>query len=310
MSVSPELPLAEYQFNFQVLQNLWLPEFSGSLWHSVFGYALKSSVCIHHGFTCDNCFLLHSCDYSYLYSTPRPLKTDIMRNYQTIPAPHIIRTEHTKPKLIVAGETLSLRFILIGKANEKLPLIIWSLLKAGSKGIGKSRSKLQLQEVWQLFNHNTGELIYQPNEIKTQPIIKPLTIITMPERLTLEFLTPYRQNDKQFNKDTTDIKKFIMAIIRRVSLLQYFYTEQELNTDFKQLKTLVEQLTIEAELKNKFYQRYSSKHGKLLNASGVLGQFSLNLNGMDALWEYLYLGQWLNVGKNASMGFGQYQLIF
>jgi hypothetical protein len=308
MSISPELPLVEYQFNFQVLNNLWLPDFSGSLWHSVFGSALHDGVCIGRDLKCDTCILLHSCDYSYLYSTPRPLNTEIMRKYKTIPAPHIIRPEQTKAQSFVAGQTVSLRFILIGNANQKLPLVIWSLLTAGSIGLGKSRSKLALQDVWQLQANNLPRLIYQQNEIKTQPDNKPLAIIAMPSQVMLRFITPYRQDNNNFKAGTMDIKKFLMAIVRRVSLLQYFYTGKALDADYKQLKVLIDELPIISQLENKCHQRYSAKPDKLLDASGVMGQLELNLTGMDDLWTYLYLGQWLNVGKNASMGFGHYQL--
>jgi CRISPR/Cas system endoribonuclease Cas6 (RAMP superfamily) len=40
-----------------------------------------------------------------------------------------------------------------------------------------------------------------------------------------------------------------------------------------------------------------------------MGNVDIDLSQHQELWAYLYLGQWLGVGKNASMGFGQYRLV-
>jgi len=309
MTVLPELPLAEYQFNFQVLQELRSSDFSGSLWHGVFGKALYESVCINRGSACEDCPFLHSCDYSLLFTAPRPLKTELMRHYQTIPVPHIIRVENLTSMLLFPKQIVSIRLIVIGTANQKLQLIIWALLKAGINGLGKNRSKLQLQEVWLHHPNALPRLIYQPPEIKAFPLPELLPIIAMPQQVTLRFISPYKQSGKTSNEGL-DIPAFLMAIVRRVSLLQYFYTDKQLDADFKQLKVLVHALKVSNnQLVGQEQSRYSAKHRKMLDASGVLGSLELDLQGMEALWPYLYLGQWLNVGKNASMGFGCYQLL-
>jgi CRISPR/Cas system endoribonuclease Cas6 (RAMP superfamily) len=55
--------------------------------------------------------------------------------------------------------------------------------------------------------------------------------------------------------------------------------------------------------------RYSATHGKSLDTGGWMGHLELDIQGLDELWPYLWLGQWLNVGKNASMGFGRYSVV-
>ena len=43
---------------------------------------------------------------------------------------------------------------------------------------------------------------------------------------------------------------------------------------------------------------------------GVVGQWHLHTNAdtLEQLWPWLWLGQWLHVGKNASFGLGGYRL--
>ena len=53
-------------------------------------------------------------------------------------------------------------------------------------------------------------------------------------------------------------------------------------------------------------ERYSSVKGKVKDTSGFIGTVVFNLKGHEALWPYIVIGEWVNVGKNASMGFGRY----
>jgi hypothetical protein len=163
--------------------------------------------------------------------------------------------------------------------------------------------------VWLHHPNTLPHLIYQPPEIKAFLPPELLPVMAMPQRVILRFITPYKQSGKTSNEGLA-IPAFLMAIVRRVSLLQYFYTDKQLDADFKHLKTLAHGLKVaNNQLIGQPQSRYSAKHRTMLDASGVLGSLELDLQGMEALWPYLYLGQWLNVGKNASMGFGRYALL-
>ena len=52
-----------------------------------------------------------------------------------------------------------------------------------------------------------------------------------------------------------------------------------------------------------------ARHGQRVDTGGLIGHLDLALDGIAGLWPYLHLGQWLGVGKNASMGFGCYELL-
>jgi sortase (surface protein transpeptidase) len=98
-----------------------------------------------------------------------------------------------------------------------------------------------------------------------------------------------------------------MGIIRRISLLQYFYTDKRLQADFKQLKQQTQQIEIiKQALHWQRGQRFSARSSTTADTSGWMGQLEIKNN--ITLWPYLWLGQWLGIGKNASMGFGRYRL--
>ena len=100
-----------------------------------------------------------------------------------------------------------------------------------------------------------------------------------------------------------------MAVVRRASLLQYFYTGRKLEADFPGLKAAAEGARFLIQnLGHQDASRFAVRHGKRLDTGGLVGHLDLDMAGLDTLWPYLHLGQWFNVGKNASMGYGHYVL--
>ena len=103
---------------------------------------------------------------------------------------------------------------------------------------------------------------------------------------------------------------FLMALVRRASLLQYFYTGRQLEAPFGMLKAASVQVrTLERALRRQEASRYAARHGERVPTGGLIGHIDLDMSDIETLWPYLYLGQWLNVGKNASMGYGCYELL-
>ena len=307
--MQPELPIAEYRFNYQAQATLTLPSYSGALWHGVFGRALKQLVCVAALDQCEPCMFLYQCDYPYLFRGPRPPDSDLMRKYPTIPIPHIFRIENNAQQTIQSGQEFTIGMIVTGSANDKLPVIIRAMYAAGVAGLGKQRIPCQLVNVTQ-----TGPQ-RQPNHLMENGRLTESSHVIIPEtpdsknQFQLQFQTPYKQSGAAKSKKI-DLSRLIMAIIRRISLLQYFYTGKQLDADFRQLKTSSELISItNQQLHWQPFQRYSASHGKTIDTSGWLGSFDINLENNHSIWPYLWLGQWLGVGKNASMGFGKYQLV-
>ncbi len=307
----PQLPLAEYHFSFQMADDLRMQGYPGSLWHGVFGKTLRESVCFAKEAECKTCLMLHSCDYSRLFSAPKPDDSELMRHYQAVPVPHVFRCGDFQGLERRAGQALEVSLVLVGDANDSLGLVIEVLKRAGLNGLGKKRSKARLQQVLRSppVSGQALEQVIEPAQTLKPLAVNPLVALPpMPEKVRLQFLTPCRQNGLK-RGDKLQPARLLMAIVRRVSLLQYFYTGQMLETDFRLLKSLSEMLVIGGQ--NLHYQpcrRYSARRGDTLDSGGFVGHLDLVLGDALSLWPFLYLGQWLNVGKNASMGFGQYRL--
>lgn len=305
------LPLAEYCFTYRAIDDVTLPPFSGSLWHGVFGRALRSQVCIASKSECERCMLLHGCDYAYLFHGPRPPKSILMRSYNTIPVPHIMRIKNSEEESVITkGKEFSVSMVLVGESNQRIAVVIRAMLEVGMAGFGKKRAKARLVEVSQTGVEALTKLIMSQARMyqNSQPSIALLP--PMPNQLRMTFVTPYKQSANKEKNHDFELKKMMMTVVRRVSLLKYFYTGEVLEENFKQLKEKAEMVTpIAVEMNWCKQKRYSARAQKTMDTSGWLGSIDLPLADIEQFWPYLYLGQWLHIGKNSSMGFGRYELM-
>ena len=308
--ILPLLPVSLYRFNYLAGEDLHLTADPHGLWHGVFGLNLREIACVVPGIECRACLLLHQCAYSQLFSGPRPLDAELMRRYDTIPVPHAFQIDGAYPETLSAGATLAVSLVLVGDANDRLPLVIQAMAAAGQGGLGKERGRAWLQDVTQTLPDGTP-----PHPVATKgrllTILPPQAppIPPTPAAIRLEFLSPYKPSGQPARGNGLDLGHLIMAIVRRVSLLQYFYTGVRLDAPFPELKVASEGARVLGQaLRHQDASRYAARHGQRLDTGGLVGHIDLDLTGIEPLWPYLYLGQWLNVGKNASMGYGRYGL--
>lgn len=306
----PFLPISLYRFSYLAGGELHLPTDPRGLWHGVFGMRLRELACILPGTECPACLLLHQCPYSHLFSGPRPPQAELMRRYNTIPIPHAFRLDPNTPKTVDHDGTLSLSLTLVGNANDHLTLVIQAMAACGHGGLGPERQQAWLQDVTQNLPDDPephlvaakGRLLQPrpPESPRTPPV---------PAVVRIHLLSPYKPSGQAAAGKGLDLPHWIMAVVRRASLLQYFYTGRKLEADFPGLKAAAESARfLTQNLGHQEASRFAVRHGKRLDTGGLVGHLDLDMTGIDALWPYLHLGQWLNVGKNASMGYGHYVL--
>ena len=131
----------------------------------------------------------------------------------------------------------------------------------------------------------------------------------VPAAVRLRRITPYKPSGQAAAAAGLNLGHLLMAMVRRVSLLQYFYTGVRLDAPFPELKATAERARVlGVSLRHQDASRFGARHGKRLDTGGLIGHIDLELTGIEPLWPYLHLGKWLNVGKNASMGYGRYTL--
>ncbi len=130
-----------------------------------------------------------------------------------------------------------------------------------------------------------------------------------PRTVRIRLLTPLRikRHGHFVGASDFDFRVLMGGLLRRISLLTYFFGETPLETDFAGLLRRAESVPIAAPaLRWREWTRRSSRQNTKLQMGGVVGSFELAGAGLDPFWPYLWLGQWTHAGKGCSMGLGRY----
>jgi len=308
------LRLSTYEAIFDCESPVTLHGPCGELWHSVVGKALRDITCVRPGTNCQKCKLQHACDYPALFNTPRPPTSTRMPGYNYIPAPHIFQQRVNQQGQPVRDEPnsrqLRMRFSLVDRANMRIHTVLACLAQVAANGFGKDRIRAEMVDLMQVEQNGACSSCSvtatraEPAEI----IIPPLA--DDDKTVRIEFITPYRQPGKRGNNPAEfDLSALLIAVVRRIDLLKEFHSDGKLQLDFRSLKALTLRSDLAtARLKQRKAHRYSASHGKTVDMSGLLGTVDLYGSLATRMWPWLNIGSRINVGKNASMGSGQYRL--
>jgi hypothetical protein len=103
-------------------------------------------------------------------------------------------------------------------------------------------------------------------------------------------------------------RKLVADLLRRITLLAEFHADQpSLVADVSSLVRHAETLHHQPALHWQDWSRYSSRQQREMTLGGAVGRWQLE-GELGPLLPWLTLGQWLHVGKNATMGMGGYRL--
>ncbi len=308
MNVS--LPLAEYKFVFRAIDRVSLPGFADPLWRSVFGLALRRMVCSRgKQSACSGCSDRFSCAYGALLMGFHRRGNDmhaLSRNMTTVPPPLVFRSTIRDFRVTVpAGHTFSAEIILVGSGAKWLPSIIQAMACAGECGLGRKRAGFALEQVIHSSPDLLPRLLLPGNgETAAESPPRPVRIPTAPDSLQFTFLSPYLL--KRHSEDFAGFH-LLMQCIRRISLMHTIYAGAVLPVDFRHLKNLANQpLLLDGDL---VIQKNYGCRDNAKRFQAITGWCTMRLAGLEELWPWLYLGQWLGVGKQAGKGFGRYQLL-
>ena len=308
-----------FKFHCQAIDPLRLPYFSGSAWRGLLGHSLRRGVCVTRAQQCDGCLLRGQCVYSRFFETP-PLSPEQSRRYNALPHPFVLEPPAAGTRDHAPGDTLCLGITLIGPGQDIPAYLIHAMQRAGERGLGRDGGRFQLLEVtqeralgsddWQcIFDAADGQL----RTIETSP---PPAPPPRPEPLELELLTPLRlKRAGQFvSPRRLDSRALLGSLIERISLLQALYPAasdgaQAPPPDMEQLKRAIDQIEItQSHLHWADWTRWSSRQGTHMQLGGLLGSLRLSGPGLAPLWPFIWLGQWVHLGKQSSFGLGRYRV--
>lgn len=299
----PYLPFAEYRFMYQAIDLIKIPPFPGRLLHGAFGNALKKNVCVlpdkqPKDTQCNTCVVKAQCAYTLLFKR-QYLAQEKTCLQHTQSSPFVFRYDNQAFLQIPEKHEFSIKLLVIGSGIEQIDYLIDAMQSLGELGI--SHKKAELVSIEQMALNQLPVVIQTPHD--HLPASVP-SLPEVPDSVMIRFITPYNMNDDVMKKPF-DMRYWLMGVIRRISRLQRSYTEQASSCDFMPLKALCDQ----AQVSHPSLYFYETPQTKRTHTSGILGSIELSMQGIEALWPWLYLGQWIHNGKKTSNGNGRYQLV-
>ncbi len=327
---APILPLVRYRLRFRPVAgagslDALRGQYLGSAWRGAFGASLRAMVCVTRQPVCDGCPLLLSCPYPVIFESRPPASAEKFTRYPRTPGPYVLQPAEFDRDADRA--MLNLGLTLFGTANNQLPYIAHAFERAGKSGLTRAKIKLELIEIEAETSSGaasdpsphrpvTGRTkgwisIYKPGR-ELQPAAQ-----TTPEAINVRssarvrLLSPLRlrRDNRSVLGDELNFKVFMSSLVRRISMLTYFFSPIPLETDFAGLTRLMDQIKITGrDLEWRDLERFSSRQRGKIPMGGLLGEFQLGGADLAPFWPYLWLGQWTHAGRGCTMGLGRYAL--
>lgn len=305
-----EIAYKSFTFSLEAKEILVLPSYKGSTLRGGFGYAFKRVVCALKEKECFDCLLKEKCIYSYVFETPPPSDTRIMRKYKAAPHPFVIEPPPEKRQGYSPGTRLAFGLTLIGRAIDYLPYFVYTFDELGKIGIGKGRGRFELRDV-----SCEGKNIYD-SATKTLRGFTTDKVALYPsdsephdsKLVTLNFLTPTRLSyDSRLTLDL-EFHILIRQLLRRLSLLCYFHCGIDPSGwDFKGIIEKAKEVKVRSKnLKWYDWERYSARQDARINMGGFVGKITFEGN-FASFMPLIRAGQVLHVGKGTGFGLGKYE---
>jgi hypothetical protein len=128
----------KYTFHCQFTGDARLPGYLGSTLRGALGWALKKTSCALRRQQCTDCLLREQCAYSWIFETEQYQAGD-SRRVNARPHPFILQPAENVAGKKQAGAGLTFSLLLLDRANELLPQIVYAVRLMGESGIGSGR---------------------------------------------------------------------------------------------------------------------------------------------------------------------------
>lgn len=313
-----QLKYEKFKFNIVPENTLYLPTYKGATFRGAFGHILKKITCVQkQSNDCNNCLLKESCLYSYLFETPNLKREDyFLSSKASVPHPFILEPPLEQKREYKENEILGFSLILIGKAIDYLPYIIFSFKEIGRNGLGSRKGKYRLISVNLLKNNaeflifnGASELFYNINQENNSLNHRGINNKKIKNGiLKLNFLTPTRIKEQGDLITKPQFHQIMKSLLIRLSLLSNFHCSNKIEFDLNSIVEESKSIKIkDSNLKWYDWAHFSPRTKEKVKLGGFIGDISYY--GKIEKWlPILEIGEYLHIGKATSFGLGKYEL--
>ena len=310
LACTTPLPISRLYFTARTQSALQPPPYAGSMLRGAFGHALLALAPLAHPGS-QACAQHSSCPYCQVFASPA-LPAHSLQKFSQMPQPFVVEPPLDWSAPLQAGQDFSFSLVLIGKALAHVPSAIEAMERALHTGLGLGaqqtrcsllavRAEQASAPLWQAGQPHTPVLARQP--------LPPAS--SLGSQAVLHFHTPLRlqYQGKPVRAAQLNARSLLIALARRYQLLLDVHLgAQAPQQDFAALSEHASAIELQPAGMRWFdWGRYSQRQQQEMKLGGLLGSMPLHGN-LAPFADLLHLGQWLHVGKNATMGLGGYRL--
>lgn len=223
------------------------------------------------------------------------------------------------------GDELTFGLLLMGRAVEYMPYIVYAVSEMGHRGLGADRGRFQLSEVALRDERGGRKIIYTgATERIAAPVgatksLSDLVRSRLDELATsttiqsgglrLKFLTPSRIRVEGDLQSESSFDLLARNLLRRVSMLAVVHGSSALELDFRGLiERAASVRTSSLQLHWWDWERYSNRQRTKLNMGGFVGEIEYAGEAIKEFLPLLVAGEILHVGSGTSFGLGRYEI--
>jgi hypothetical protein len=223
---------------------------------------------------------------------------------------------------LVANSELTFELLLMGRAVEYLPYIIYAVSEMAQRGLGVERARFGLASVAVIDESGARKTIYSG---ETQRISVPDSATQSlselicarvdemsssdPEAIKLSFLTPTRirvEGDLQIGMS---FELLARNLLRRVSMLAAVHGRARLELDYRGLIARAAEVeTYKSSLRWSDWERYSNRQQTKMNMGGFTGEVEYRGEAIKEFLPLIAAGELLHIGAGTGFGLGKYRM--
>jgi hypothetical protein len=279
-----------------------LPPYLGSTIRGVLGHCLRDFVCTYPGLRCQDCSLSSSCAYALHFCSPG--------NEAGAVNPYVLNVNTRGKTVWESGDICEMEITLIGETAKQSGLFVDALQEMGNRGWGASRIPFRLEQVMDPLRDT---LIWSGG--KTW--LRNCTPQPMPwkergaQSIVVRFHTPVRVMISKKLCRSLSFESIVQSLSRRLALLSHAYTGYQLQwAEEEMLQAARAVKTVEEDWKYVDFQRYSMNQPDNKLSLGAIEGWARYEGDLTSFTPLLTAGQLIHVGKNATIGFGAYSVIY
>ncbi len=250
-----------------------------------------------------------------LFTPPLPAE-QLLRKQVKSPPPGVVLTPAClDERPFKAGDTITLPVFFVGMASSAVDDFFLLLTLLGKQGLYCGCGRFVVNQVQAENSYgdrvdieiaNTASIVSQSPVCDFKWMLE--NHFSPGQRVNVQFLSPLRLMKAGRPVFKMDARLLVDGLAKRIAAVIAYHCQLDIFFDQKDLDVVLSHvITLKNNLKWQDWRQLQGAISKQ-KIGGIVGELELNLGGHEDLIFLLYIGQYVNLGKSAAFGLGQYKI--